>query len=144
MRDEEFICNNCGSYTNTTRDGAFGVGADAGAGGGGGWYGGSGGGYVNGGGTGGSSYISGHTGCVGVTSTTSSTPKSGCSTGTTSNACSISPYGYTFTNTTMVDGAGYKWTTAKGSKVNQIQPDSTLAEGHLGNGYARITLVSLN
>jgi len=132
------------SFSGTNVDGLFGIGGDRGAGGGGGWYGGASGAYVNGGGTGGSSYISGHTGCVAITSTSSSTPKSGCTTGTTNNSCSISPYGYAFTNTKMVDGAGCAWTTAKGSCSGQEQPNGVNATGHAGHGYARITLISLN
>ena len=91
---------------------------------------------------GGSSYISGHTGSVAVASTSSSSPKSGCTTGTTNNACSISPYGYTFTNTVMIDGNGYKWTNTKGSLQAMPKPaGGTYASGtgHSGNGYAKIT-----
>ena len=119
------------------------------SGGGGGWYGGgcSYGSYSGGGG--GSSYISGHTGAVAVTSTSSSSPRSGCTTGTTNNACSITPYinpatnaGYTFTNTVMIDGAGYKWTNTKGSLQAMPNPSGgsyASGVGHSGNGYARIT-----
>lgn len=128
--------------------------ADCGvSGGGGGWYGGT---SVPCAGTsgncsaaGGSSYISGHTGSVAVSSTTNSSPKSGCETGTSNNACSITPYinpatgkGYTFTNTAMIDGAGYKWTDVKGSQQQMPNPSSgnyALGVGHTGNGYARIT-----
>ena len=87
-----------------------------GSGGGSGYYGGSGGsglsnGYFAGGG--GSSYISGHTGCVAITSEEDETPKSGCETGTTNNSCSIHYSGKAFTNTVMIDGAGYNWTNVK-------------------------------
>ena len=95
----------------------------------------------------GSSYISGHTGSVAVTSKSSSSPKSGCTTGTTNNACSISPYGYTFTNTVMIDGLGYKWTNTKGSLQAMPKPaGGTYASGtgHSGNGYARITWLGTN
>ena len=119
-----------------------------GGGGGSGWYGGGGGRDSHGGG-GGSSYISGHTGSVGVTSTSSSNPKSGCTTGTTNNACSITPYinpatgsGYTFTNTVMIDGAGYSWTNTKGSLQQMPNPNGgyyASSVGHSGNGAARIT-----
>lgn len=132
--------------------GSFGTGGSAtggsngGGSGGGGWYGG-GGGRVNQG-AGGSSYISGHTGCVAVTSTSSSSPKSGCTTGTTDNSCSISPYGYTFSNTVMIDGDGYQWTTTKGSQVEMPYPsDGTFnvtGKGKLGNGYARITYLGVS
>ena len=103
--------------------------SDVGAtGGGGGWYGGSHSEHVASAG-GGSSYISGHTGSVAVASTSSSSPKSGCTTGTTNNACSISPYGYTFTNTQMIAGnASMPNTAGTGNET-----------GHSGNGYAKIT-----
>lgn len=144
-----------GTSVNGKNGGGFGYGGDsyslsAGAGGGGGWYGGGATSNTSGGG-GGSSYISGHTGSVAVASITSSSPKSGCSTSTTSNPCSITPYinsftnaGYTFTNTVMIDGAGYAWTNAKGSL--QIMPKPTGGNyssgyGHTGSGYAKITFV---
>ena len=113
-----------------------------GSGGGGGWYGGTGGGCTGGfvdSGSGGSSYISGHTGCVGITSVDNATPKTGCDTSSTDIECSKSPFEYVFTNTTIVDGGGYTWTNTKGSQTGQVQPDGTTATGHSGNGYARIT-----
>lgn len=55
----------------------------------------------------GSSYISGHTGCVAITSQVDQTPKSGCTTGTTDNSCSIHYSSKIFTNTLMIDGAVY-------------------------------------
>lgn len=112
-------------------------------GGGSGWYAG-----VKGygtGGSGGSSYISGHTGCVGVASKTSSSPKSGCTTGTTNKSCSISPYEYEFTNTKIIDGAGYNWTNVKGSLEKMPNPSGGYyanGTGHSGNGYAKITYLS--
>ena len=120
--------------------GGYGSYVDEGAGGGSGWYGG-GGVNVDGGGGGGSSYISGHTGCVAVTSVDDTTPKSGCDTGTTDNDCSKSPYEYQFINTIMIDGLGYNWTNTKGDYVGQPQPDGSVAAGHSGNGYARITYI---
>ena len=93
-------------------------------------------------GAGGSSYISGHTGCVGVTSLSDTTPKSGCTTGTTNNACSLSPTGLSFTDTVMIDGAGYSWTNVKGSLQQMPNPAGgyyASGVGHTGNGYARIT-----
>ncbi len=143
--------------------GSFGIGAnsyilrsnvpnnnDAG-GAGGGYYGGGGGqsgdatntdngGVSNGGG--GSSYISGHTGCVAVTSSSDTTPKSGCTTGTTDNFCSIHYSGKVFTNTVMIDGQGYNWTNTKGEQVQMPNPTGgnyAAGKGHYGNGYARIT-----
>ena len=125
------------------QDGGFGYGgygaySDEGSAGGSGWYGGAGV-NVDGGGGGGSSYISGHTGCVAVNSTDDSSPKTGCTTSTTDNECSKSPYGIVFADTVMIDGLGYTWTNAKGSQTGQPQPDGTTATGHTGNGYARIT-----
>ena len=138
-----------GSYSIATiwLDSAFGV-ANGGCSGGNGWYPGHGN-WCADGTTGGSSYISGHTGAVGVTSTSDSSPKSGCTTGTTNKACSITPYinpatgsGYTFTNTVMIDGAGYAWTNTKGSLQQMPNPNGgyyASGVGHSGNGAARIT-----
>ena len=93
-------------------------GSGGGSGGGGGLYGGSGaGGLYAGGfaGGGGSSYISGHSGCTAKT--------------------------LTFSQTVMIDGAGYQWTTAKGSRVGipTIADGSVRVNGYVGNGYCRIT-----
>lgn len=124
-----------------TPDGAFGVGGSA-AGGGGGYYGGGGGTWANGGGGGGSSYISGHTGAVAITSASNQAPKAGCATGTTNNACSIHYSGRTFTNTLMIDGAGYRWTNTKGALQAMPNPaggNYASGRGHFGSGYARIT-----
>ena len=140
-----------GSHADSYVVGNFAVGGAQGwapwGGGGSGWYGGSGGGGWTGPGAGGSSYISGHTGCVGISGTTNQTPKSGCSTGTTNKNCSLTPFTnpatntyYTFINTSMIDGGGYSWTTAKGSKTNMPNTAGTGTEvGHNGNGYAKIT-----
>ena len=107
-----------------------------GAGGGGsGWYGG-GAGYNIGGGGGGSSYISGHAGCIGIDS--SGNPL----TDTYSTlADSISYTGYKFTNTQMIDGNGYPWTTVKSSSSSGMPSpiSSSTQTGQSGNGYARIT-----
>ncbi len=146
--------------TGTATLSGFGVGATAnnysyrwGAGaGGGGYYGGGAGGSTqdNGsgnGGAGGSSYISGHTGAVAITSQSNQTPKAGCTTGTTDNDCSIHYSGLTFTDTVMIDGAGYNWTNTKGSLVNMPNPSGgTYASGigHTGAGYARITYLGDN
>ena len=114
----------------------------------GGWYGSGGSGGNNAGwwsaaGTGGgSSYISGHTGCVTVTSISSSSPKSGCSSGTTNRDCSKHPNGYVFNDTLMIDGAGFKWTNIKAEQVQMPNPEGgyyQLGKGHSGNGYARIS-----
>ena len=83
---------------------------------------------------GGSSYISGHNGSIAISKN---------STETNVVAASDSKHysGLIFENTKMIDGAGYQWTTTVGNKVGQKQPDGSTADGHLGNGYARITYV---
>jgi len=133
-----------GSYAITT------TGYTSGGGGGSGYYGGAGGSptdyseQISGSGAGGSSYISGHTGCVAIISSTNITPKNGCTTGTDNNDCSIHYSGKTFSNTLMIDGNGYQWTTTKDSL--QQMPNSTggyyeSGKGHTGNGVAKITLL---
>ena len=118
-----------------------------GSGGGAGYYGGSGASGLSNGsfaGGGGSSYISGHTGCVAITSETDETPKSGCSTGTTDNSCSIHYSGKKFTNTLMIDGRGYKWTNQKEDVTLMPSPnggDYASGIGHIGDGYAKITFI---
>ena len=117
-----------------------------GGGGGGGYYGGGSGeaclGNCGGSGGGGSSYISGHTGCVAITSASSATPKTGCTTGTSDNSCSIHYSGKTFTDTVMIDGSGYAWTNSKGSLQQMPSLNGSYASGtgNSGNGAARITL----
>lgn len=115
--------------------------------GGGGYYGGGGAGIVYLGkaaGGSGSSYISGHTGCVAITSSTTTTPKSGCTTGTTDNSCSIHYSGKVFNNTVMIDGYGFKWSNVKENKVAMPNPTGGYYEigtGNVGNGHAKITYV---
>ena len=136
------------AYETTKRQGAFGYAIQSnttgwGGGGGGGYYGGS-----NGHGTtgsGGSSYISGHTGSVAIISESDSSPKSGCTTGTSNNSCSTHYSGKMFTNTIMIDGQGYNWTNTKGEQVQMPSPSGVVyatGEGHSGNGYAKIALVT--
>ena len=136
------------AYETTKRQGAFGYAIQSnttgwGGGGGGGYYGGS-----NGHGTtgsGGSSYISGHTGSVAIISESDSSPKSGCTTGTSNNSCSIHYSGKMFTNTIMIDGQGYNWTNEKGEQVQMPSPSGVVyatGEGHSGNGYAKIALAT--
>lgn len=131
------IGQNSGVYPN---DG----GADTGAGGG-GYYGGYRGSSTNCGGGGGSSYISGHTGCVAITSASNSAPRSGCTTGTTNNSCSIHYSSKTFTNTVMIDGLGYSWTNTRGSQVQMPNYNGgyyVLGKGNVGNGYAKIYFIN--
>ena len=92
-----------------------------GSGGGGGLYGGSGSsgmGVGVWGGGGGSSYISGHPGCTAKT--------------------------LTFTNTIMIDGAGYEWTSTKGEQVGipTTANQSIRQNGYVGNGYCIIFWIS--
>ena len=112
------------------------------SGGGGGYYGG-GGGYaqadVIGGASGGSSYISGH---IGVSSIDES------STDIENILHNGSPLHYSgkyFKNTQMIDGTGYAWTQIRASeKINQPNNAGTgLQTGQSGNGYAKITLQTI-
>ena len=118
------------------------------SGGGGGWYGGGHGRHPGGtwpGGGGGSSYISGHQGCLAVSSSSSTTLKNGCTKDSNSLECSISYTGYYFTNTLMIDGEGYRWTTKKEEQIGMpSHSDNSIIMGNSGNGYARITLVSID
>lgn len=134
------------SYTASS----FGI-ANGGCSGGNGYYPGGGASCGNGAG-GGSSFISGHTGCVAIISSTSTSARTGtggatCTTGTTDNLCSVHYSGKVFTNTLMIDGAGYTWTNSKSSTVGtNLMPNpegGTYASGvgHSGNGYARITYI---
>lgn len=154
------IGGNGGMYTNDS-----GI-AGAGGGGGGGYYGGAGGGIVytltdirrncHSPGSGGSSYISGHTGSIAITSATSSTPKSGCTetgtrpddyVGTTNNNCSIHYSNKVFTETIMIDGEGYSWTNKRGTKMTMPTPPTDSSAyiengGNAGSGAARIKYVT--
>ena len=136
------------SSTGTINAGGFGYGGSTAAnssnsgagGGGGGYYGGGGasgtlsGGAGQGGGSG-SSFISGHSGCDAISDSSTSTL-------IVHTGQSVHYSNYIFTNTKMIDGAGYNWTTSKGSKTNMPTHDglSTMT-GNVGNGYAKITLL---
>lgn len=134
--------HNCG----TMYDSGFGVGGSC-AGGGGGYWGGAGSaGLLYGGGSGGFSFISGHNGCVAIKSATDRSPRLGtnnaaCDDGTTDITCSYHYSGYKFTNTVMIDGQGYKWTTERGSEVVGMPTHDGIGTmtGNSGNGYAKIT-----
>lgn len=108
--------------------GKFGIGGNSqaghGSGGGGGYYGGGGGGYVDSGvssGAGGSSFISGHTGCNAI-------DKSGNHTATP-----VHYSGKKFTSTSMIAGNGSMPNPRGSGNIT----------GNTGNGYAKITLVSI-
>ena len=141
-----------GGISNGTK-GEFGYGgrggrsssSGSGSGGGGGWYGASGASGASSGafpGGGGSSFISGHPGCNGINSSGvhqgASNPSKVLFDGTGDEQT------ITFTNTStlMIDGAGYKWTSSKGSLQQMPNPEGGYYEsggGHGGNGFARIT-----
>ncbi len=134
-----------------TANGKFGVGGYAiyggdscsvndGGGGGGGYYGGGGSKTASNvsqasTGAGGSSYISGHNGCDAIKE--ESTEDNIIHTGQ-----SIHYSGMYFTDTVMIDGSGYKWTTQKGEYTGMPSHDGTgTMKGNAGNGYARITYI---
>ena len=121
---------------------------------GGGWYTGSWG--SHGGPGGGSSYISGHAGCIAVLEnatevynafeTTVTNPgKSQIQHRTDSDPIDKSTHfsGLKFTNTVMIDGEGYQWTTSRGSYVGT--PKFSGSGVQAGNpdlvGYAKITTI---
>ena len=116
--------------------------------GGGGWYGGGHGRHPGAtwpGGGGGSSYISGHQGCLAVSSNSSTSLKNGCTKDSNSLECSISYTGYYFTDTLMIDGEGYRWTDKKEEQIGMPSHlDNSTITGNTGNGYARITLISID
>lgn len=97
-------------------------------GGGGGYYGGGVGLHAPAGG--GSSYISGHTGCIAIQNVYPPIPKSGCIEGTTNNSCSIHYSNNVFINTEMKSG-------------DEVMPDPNggTMTGNANNGYARITFI---
>ena len=82
-------------------------------------------------GGGGSSYISGHTGCVAITSADTPTPKAGCANGTTDQSCSVHYSNKVFTNTVMIPG-------------NEKIPSHNGESASIGNrddGFARISYI---
>lgn len=121
-----------GIYPNAVNN--YTVGADTGSGGG-GYYGGYRGYYHNSGGSSGSSFISGHNGCNAISSSSTSTK-------IVHTGSNVHYSGYKFTETTMIDGDGYKWTTSRGSYVGMPTHDglSTMV-GNPKNGYAKITFI---
>ena len=139
-----------GGYTyQTYAGGGFGIGgkgnvpSGSGAlkvngGGGSGYYGGSGGGDYGAGGAGGSSFISGHNGCDAIKE--ESTENNIIHTGQ-----SIHYSGLYFTNTLMIDGEGYRWTDKREEQIGMpSHSDNSVIMGNSGNGYARITLISID
>lgn len=138
----QFLGGTAGGYEEDNYHGypgEFGMGGDAqryhGGGGGSGYYGGGGAGFISAGvssGAGGSSFISGHNGCDAVSE--ESLEDNIIHTGQ-----SVHYSGYSFTNTVMIDGNGYNWTTEKGEYVGMPTFDNTSTMiGNSGNGYAKI------
>lgn len=87
-------------------------------------------------GAGGSSFVSGHSGCdaISATSTSSSIIHTG---------QAVHYSGFYFSNTVMIDGAGYQWTTSKGSYVGMPNLAGTgTMTGNTGHGQVRITPVN--
>ena len=134
------------SYYNTNEitQAKFGIGGYAGysSGGGGGYYGGGHGihpGSTWSGGGGGSSFISGHDGCDAISE--QSTEDNIIHTGQ-----SIHYSGLYFTDTVMIDGAGYKWTDHKLEDLGVVgmpTHDGTgTITGNSGDGFAKITLLT--
>lgn len=128
------------TLNNQTSGYSFGIGQDADAGsvghaaggGGGGYWGGS---YCNNGdfrsgGMGGTSYVSGYTGSVAVASSSSTTPKIGCTDGTADNNCSIHYSGYKFNNIQVASGM---------QSMPKFNGTGEMV-GNDGNGHARITI----
>lgn len=106
------------------------------SGGGSGYYGG--GSVGHGGAGGGSSFISGHNGCDAIKE--ESTEDNIIHTGQ-----SIHYSGLYFTDTLMIDGNGYQWTNQKeGYTGMPSSSDKNIITGNSGNGYARITLISID
>ncbi|MBQ9181674.1 MAG: hypothetical protein IJ134_03480 [Bacilli bacterium] len=128
------------TYSDTSTYGKFGSSGSTinSSGGGSGYFGGQGGidsGFSPSGGGSGSSFISGHDGCVAIDENSTSSSIS-------FKQDSNHYLGYVFTETKMVDGEGYNWTNEKGNYEGQIQPDGTTTIGHNGNGHARITKIN--
>ena len=127
----DLICNSKFGYAVDTCD-------SYGTGGGAGYYGGGSGlsTYANvSSGAGGSSFISGHNGCDAIKK--ESTEDNIIHTGE-----SIHYSGLYFTNTVMIDGNGYNWTTEKGNFLKMpSHVDNTTMTGNHGNGFARITMI---
>lgn len=83
---------------------------------------------------GGSSFISGHNGCLAIKSATD----------LSSSGQSVHFSGYKFTNTIMIDGQGYQWTTSRQSKVGMTSPTGRTEYGHDGSGVCHITFALSN
>lgn len=130
--------NSSDTVLNSTIAGGFGTmkASPNQSGGGGGWYTGSS--SAHGGAGGGSSYISGHIGCRAINLS---------STATSLSHKPTSEYtDFVFSNTTMIDGQGYHWTSALTPTAKMAMPYNgvtSIDAGNVGNGYAQITYLGL-
>ncbi|MDO4996034.1 MAG: glycine rich domain-containing protein [Bacilli bacterium] len=151
-----------GSTYSPLSNGSFGIGSPTGATGGSGYFGAAGGRWIDGGGGGGSSFISGHAGCVAIAESSTEnnitfktdTNEVACNSNTsatynssgynTDPKCSIHYSTKVFTDTVMIDGKGYSWTTVKASTPTGMPNKNGIGTvmGNTGNGFAKITLIS--
>ena len=100
--------------------------------------------------SGGSSYISGHAGCVALLNTSTEDAEGNQTLNFRSDVDAVAKSthysGKVFTNTVMIDGRGYPWTTVV-SATKQAMPNPESSDnyntgyGHLGHGFARITIM---
>ena len=145
----QIIGGNNTCYENDMLIGRFGIGGywpnDNGSGGS-GYYGGASGYGYHSSGAGGSSFISGHKGCIAIASSTSTAPRNDtseiqCEEGTEDIVCSKHYSNYVFSNTIMIDGQGYNWTTEKAttSEGMPTHDGTSIMTGNVGDGYAKIT-----
>lgn len=87
---------------------------------------------------GGSSFISGHEGCDAI-------KEERIENNIIHTGQSIHYSGLYFTNTLMIDGEGYRWTDKKEEQIGTpSHSDNSIIMGNSENGYARITLVSID
>ena len=108
-------------------------------GGGGGWYGGAGSDIS---GMGGSSFISGHEGCIAILSTSTENNivhRSESNARTKSTYVDNNNISWQFNNTLMIDGAGKRWNTDIAGAYDMPAPSGGTETGHSGNGYCKIT-----
>jgi hypothetical protein len=84
-----------------------------------------------------SSFISGHEGCIAIDETSTESK-------IISKEDSEHYSGKVFTDTVMIDGEGYSWTTERTTKTGMPNTAGTGTEyGHTGNGYAKISYEEL-
>ena len=125
------ISGGTNTYDNNS-SGSFGVGGanhGSSTGGGGGYYGGAGSGHIDAAG-GGSSFISGHVGCVAIKAQSDISPRDGCTNGTTNANCSVHYSNKVFNNTVMKAG-------------NEVMPtyDGSSTTGNKNDGHIKITYI---